>query len=264
MNKGSITKFIKSAQKAVTKRSPEILTGLGIAGMVTTTVLAVKATPKALRLLEEKQEELYPESTEKLKTIEVVKTAWKPYIPAAVMGVASVACLIGASSVSARRNAALATAYQLSTTALSEYKEKVVETIGEKKEQQVRDKIAQDKVNKHPVSSSEVMMLSSDGVMFLEPTSNRYFVKDSKESVREIVNDLNERLTSGMEEYISLSEFYDEIGLSHTEVSDDLGWNIGRDGQIRIDFRPSETANGRLCYVLEYLVVPRYDFARLY
>ena len=264
MNKGSITKFIKSAQKAVTKRSPEILTGLGIAGMVTTTVLAVKATPKALRLLEEKQEELYPESTEKLKPIEVVKTSWKPYIPAAVMGVASVACLIGASSVSARRNAALATAYQLSTTALSEYKEKVVETIGEKKEQQVRDKIAQDKVNKHPVSSSEVMMLSSDGVMFLEPTSNRYFVKDSKESVREIVNDLNERLTSGMEEYISLSEFYDEIGLSHTEVSDDLGWNIGRDGQIRIDFRPSETANGRLCYVLEYLVVPRYDFARLY
>lgn len=273
MNKGSFTKFIKDAQKAIVKRSPEILTGLGVAGLVTTTVLAVKATPKALRLIEMAEDHGIGITSKNgdpdwerrpLTKLETVKVAWKPYIPAAVTGAVSIACIIGASSVHARRNAALATAYQLSTTALSEYKEKVVETIGEKKEQQVRDKIAQDKVNKHPVSSSEVMMLSSDGVMFLEPTSNRYFVKDSKESVREIVNDLNERLTSGMEEYISLSEFYDEIGLSHTEVSDDLGWNIGRDGQIRIDFRPSETANGRLCYVLEYLVVPRYDFTRLY
>ena len=49
MNKGSFTKFIKDAQKAIVKRSPEILTGLGVAGLVTTTVLAVKATPKALR-----------------------------------------------------------------------------------------------------------------------------------------------------------------------------------------------------------------------
>ena len=45
MGKESLTNFVKNAQTALTKHSPEILTGIGIAGMVTTTVLAVKATP---------------------------------------------------------------------------------------------------------------------------------------------------------------------------------------------------------------------------
>ena len=160
MKKGSITQIIKSAKKVVTQRSPEILTGLGIAGMITTTVLAVKATPKAIRLIEQAEDREKAE----LRPIDKVKVAWKPYIPAALTGVASVGCLIGASSVNARRNAALATAYQLSTTALSEYKEKVVETIGEKKEQQIREKIAQDKVDKKPVSRSEVIIAGGGNI----------------------------------------------------------------------------------------------------
>ena len=44
----NVSKLCKDAKVMVSKRSPEILTGLGIAGMITTTVLAVKATPKAL------------------------------------------------------------------------------------------------------------------------------------------------------------------------------------------------------------------------
>lgn len=258
MKKGSITQIIKSAKKVVTQRSPEILTGLGIAGMITTTVLAVKATPKAIRLIEQAEDHEKAE----LRPIDKVKVAWKPYIPAALTGVASVGCLIGASSVNARRNAALATAYQLSTTALSEYKEKVVETIGEKKEQQIREKIAQDKVDKKPVSRSEVIIAGGGNILFLEPVSMRYFVSDL-ESVRKIINDLNYRLTSGMEEYISLSEFYDEIGLSHTSNSDYIGWNLYRDGQIGIEFPATTAEDGRPCLMLEYDVSPRYDYKEL-
>ena len=262
MSKEMLRNFIKSARKTVVDHSPEILTGLGIAGMVTTTVLAVKATPKAIRLLEEKQKELHPNSDEKLKPVEVVKTAWKPYIPAAVTGVVSIGCLIGASSVHARRNAALATAYQLSTTALSEYKDKVVETIGEKQEAEIREKIAQDKVDKNPVSRNEVIIAGSGNVLFLEPVSMRYFTSDI-EHVRKIVNDLNYRLTSGMEEYISLSEFYNEIGISNTSTSDDIGWNLYRDGQLRVEFTPAMAEDGRPCLMLEYGVSPRYDYTNL-
>ena len=262
MNKESFVKFIKTTQKNISKHSPEILTGLGITGMVMTTVLAVKATPKAVRLLEEKKKELELNPDEKLRPIEVVVTAWKPYIPAAVTGVVSIGCLIGASSVNARRNAALATAYQLSTTALSEYKEKVVETIGEKKEQQIREKIAQDKVDKNPVSKSEVIIAGAGNVLFLEPVSMRYFTADI-EHVRKIINDLNYRLTSGMEEYISLSEFYDEIGLSHTATSDDMGWNLYRDGQISIEFPATTAEDGRPCLMLDYNVSPRYGYTSL-
>ena len=260
MDKQNVVNFFKGFKGSVVKHGPEILTGIGIAGMITTTILAVKATPKALEKIEEKKNEL---NVNILTRKETLQAAWKPYIPAVVTGIASTACLIGATSVSARRTAALTTAYQLSTTALNEYKEKVVETIGEKKEQTIREKIAQDKVDKQPASKSEVFVAAPGGVLFLEPVSNRYFTSDI-ETIRKTVNDLNYRLTSGMEEYISLSEFYDEIGLSHTSVSDDLGWNIGKDGQISIDFPVTKTDDGRPCLMLDYMVSPRFDFHKLY
>ena len=58
MPKQSLASIAKSVRTAMKKHSPEILTGIGIAGMITTTVMAVKATPKALILLEEKKDEL--------------------------------------------------------------------------------------------------------------------------------------------------------------------------------------------------------------
>lgn len=259
MNKQNITNFFKGVQSAVKQHSPEILIGVGVASMITTTVLAVKATPKALKLIEEKKQE---ENKEELTALETVKTAWKPYVPAVITGVTGAACIIGGNSVHLRRNAALATAYKLSETALTEYKEKVIETIGDKKEKIVREKLAQDKVDKNPTEKNEVVITGGGDVLFLEPVSMRYFTSDI-EKIRRIINDINYRLTSGMEEYISLSEFYDEIGLSHTSTSDDLGWNLGRDGQLKIDFPVAKTENGKPCLVLEYGVSPRYDYHKL-
>ena len=274
MNKPNFSNIFKTIKAGTMKHSPEILTGIGIAGMITTTVLAVKATPKALRLIEEKKKDIFnnldPEDIPgnnvdytdiSLKPLEVIKVAWKPYIPAVVTGVASVTCLIGASSVNAKRNAALATAYELSKTALADYKEKVVETIGEKKEQTIREKVAQKKVDENPASKSEVIITGNGDVLFLEPASMRYFKSDI-ESVRKIINDLNYRMTTGMEEYISLSELYDEIGLSHTTTSDDMGWNIYKDGPIDINFPATKTDKGEPCLMLEYNVSPRYDYSK--
>lgn len=99
MQKPNLTKICRSVKTATVKHSPEILTGVGIAGMVTTTVMAVRATPKAIQLLDEEKRRQHEN---KLEPMDVVKTAWKCYIPAAVTGTVSVACLIGASSVNAR------------------------------------------------------------------------------------------------------------------------------------------------------------------
>ena len=203
MNKPNLSKFFKSVKSNVSKHSPEILTGIGIAGMISATILAVKATPRALDLIAKAEDE----KKEELTKVEVVKTAWKPYIPATITGTVSIACLVGASSVNARRNAALYSAYKLSETALSDYKEKVIETIGEKKEQAVREKVAQKKVDDHPTSRSEIIVTGNGNVLFLEPVSQRYFTSDI-ETIRKIINDLNYRLTTGMEEHISLSSFY--------------------------------------------------------
>ena len=145
MSKGSFMHFVEGVKTTLVKHSPEILTGIGIAGMVTAAVMVGRATPKALILIEERKEET---GVAQLAPVETVKATWKCYIPAAIVGTTSIFCIIGGTSASLRRNAALATAYAISENALKEYREKVVEEIGEKKERVIRDAIAKDRIDK--------------------------------------------------------------------------------------------------------------------
>ena len=273
MNKSNVTKLISSLKEGVSKHSPEILTGIGIAGMFTTTVLAVKATPKALKLIDIKKGEIFDElddadvkangldiSDMKLTPIEYVKTAWKPYIPAAITCVASTACLIGASSVNMKRNAALATAYQLSQTALTEYKDKVIETIGEKKEAKIKEAVDKERVEKNPVSTNEVIITGSGDSLCYDVISGRYFKSDI-DKLKKAENELNAKLIR--EDYISLNEFYVEIGLSPTSIGNELGWNVGSDGLIDLHFTSQLSDDGTPCLVVDYHIAPRYNYASL-
>lgn len=273
MNKPDITKLMGSAKKFLSKRSPEILTGVGIAGMVSTVVLAVRATPKALEIIDKEKmsrEDQYQlhveqlpdnaviESPAELTKLEIVKLAWKPYIPAVVTGVASIACLIGANSVHVRRHAALYSAYQISTTALKDYKEKVVETIGEKKEKTVREKVAKKQVEENPVSNAQIIMTGKGNTLMYDTHSDRYFRSDI-DKIRNAVLTLNERMINGSEMYISLNEFYDEIGLKHTDSGDLLGWRIDR-GKLFVTFSAVVTEDNEACIVIDHLTPPEYGF----
>lgn len=256
MNKQSIGLAIRNLRTSLKKHSPEILTGIGIAGMITTTVMAVRATPKALMLIEDKEEEL---GVDELTAKETIVSTWTCYIPAAVTGTISICCLIGASSVNMRRRAALATAYTLSESALKEYQEKVVETIGEKKEQSIRDAVAKDKVDKNPVSNREVIITEKGNTLCYDAVSGRYFKSDI-EKLRKIENELNRQLRDEM--YISLNDFYYEIGLNSISIGDDIGWNINS-GYISLQFSSQLAEDGTPCLVLGYLVEPRYDYRTL-
>lgn len=255
MGKSNMKTFLRNVKMSASKHSPEILIGFGVAGFVTTAVLAVKATPKAMRLIEE---ETKSKNIDKLTPLETVKVAWKPYIPAAVTGVVSIACVIGANSVNAKRNAALATAYQLSTAALNEYKDKVIETIGEKKEQTIREKISKDRIEQNPVTNNTVYVTGDGDSLFLEPISKRYFKSDI-ERVRSAINTLNETMYNDPFGNISLSDFYDEIGLERTDISNDIGWNI-ENGSIKVEFHPAMSDNGKPCLALYYTTAPNWGF----
>lgn len=256
MGKGNISKIINEIQKAVIKHSPEILTGLGIAGMITTTVLAVKATPKALDLINDRKDEL---ETEKLPPTEVVKTAWKCYIPAAVTCATSTACLIGASSVHLKRNAALATAYKLSESAINEYKDAVIDKIGEKKEQAIRDKVAEEKMKKNPVSSSEVFITEKGNTLCYDTISGRYFKSDI-DRIKRAENAINKQLLDEM--YVSLNDLYDELDLDHTKLGDELGWKID-DGLVELYFSSQLADDGTPCVVMDFTRAPKYNFSKL-
>ena len=255
MNKSTLAQFIKATQATAYKHAPEILMGIGIAGMLGTTVLAVKATPKALRLIEQARKK----KTKPLTKVEKAKACWKCYIPTAITATASTVCLIGSASVSARRTAAIAAAYQISETALTEYRDKVVETIGEKKEERIRDEIDKDHMKKNPVSTSEVIVTEKGNTLCYDSLSGRYFRSDI-DKISKAVNTLNRRMTYDV--YVSLSELYDELDLDHTIMSDDLGWNLDG-GLIEVDFGSQIAEDGTPCVVVRYNNRPRYDFSRL-
>lgn len=260
MNKPNLANLIKKVQFVVTKHSPEILMGVGIAGMITTTVLAVKATPKALALIEEEKLRRYKDvEDDSITNLEVVKVAWKPYIPAVVTCAASVACLVGSTSVSARRTAALAAAYQISETALTEYREKVIETIGEKKEQIVKDKVAKDRIEKNPVTKSEVIITNDGVTLCFDPISGRYF-KSNIDRIKRAENELNKQMLQDITGYVSLNDFYDELGLDRTAIGDDLGWNVEK--LIDMSFSSQIADSGEPSIVLDYTVAPKYDYSR--
>lgn len=256
MQKLNFTKLYRNVKNATIKHSPEILTGIGIAGMITTTVMAVRATPKALILIEEEKKST---KTDHLQPMEVVKTTWKCYIPAAVTGTMSVVCLVGASSVNAKRNAALTAAYTLSESTLRDYQKKVIETIGEKKEQTVRDAVAKERLEKNPVERNEVIITAKGDTLCYDTVSGRYFKSDI-DKLKKIENELNRTMRDEM--YISLNDFYYEIGLDSIKLGDDLGWNIN-DGYIDLDFSSQLATDGTPCLVIDYGYGPRYDYRSL-
>lgn len=257
MNKPNFTNMFRGVKVFATKHSPEILTSIGVAGMLTTVILAVKATPKALELIQETKKE---KRKEKLTPVETVQATWKCYIPAAATGIASTACIVGASSVSLKRNAALATAYKLSETAFAEYKEQVVETIGEKKEQIVREKVAEKKLEKNPVNESAVILTGKGNTLCMEPITGQYFRSDM-EQIKKTVNDLNEKLLRDPFGYMSLNDFLVELcpSLETSIKGDEIGWNV-INGIIRVDFHAKMAKNDEPCIVIDYTNAPQYDF----
>ena len=168
-------------------------------------------------------------------------------------------CLLGAHSVHARRTAALTAAYKISESALTEYKEKVIETIGEKKEKEVRDKIAKEHIDRDPINNREVIVTGKGDTMCYDTWSKRYF-KSDLEKIRRAVNELNRQMINDM--YVSLNDFYDELGLSHSELGYKMGWNLNKGF---IDIYPSAQLdeNDEPCIAITFTVEPQYNFDRL-
>ena len=257
MNKESIKQFGKSVEGFLVRKSPEILIGVGITSMITATVMAVKATPKALILIEEKKREL---KVDKLSVGDTVKAAWKCYIPAVATTAVGAGCIIGSSTVSAKRNAALAAAYTLSESTLKEYQTKVIETIGEKKEHLVRDEISKEQLRQNPVSNNTVVVVGNDKTLCYDPVSKTYF-KSSINKIDKAINRINDQLLK--EGYVSHNDFLMELGLEPNDESEEKGWRWEKDGMV--EWYPSSQIadNDEPCIVINYYCAPhyRYDYS---
>lgn len=160
-------------QMETVKHAPAILTGIGIAGMVSAAVLTGTATIKAVKIVEKKN--LADKGTK-----EVVKAVWKNYIPAMITAGLSIGCLIGASSLSARRAAALSAVYHISETALTDYKEAAKEIVGVEKEKEIQTKASEKAVERNPVSR-EVVIAGTGNYLCFDPAFGKYFYSTEKQ-----------------------------------------------------------------------------------
>jgi hypothetical protein len=230
------------------KNSPAILTGLGIASLISSTVMAVRATPKAYRLLR-----VCNEFDGEHSAKEVVQLTWKYYIPSVVLGVTGIVCVIGAQSISLKRNAALASLYALSENTMKMYSEKVVEKLGEKKEREIRDDVAKRTLENH-TQPERVLFTGRGEVLCYDVLSGRYFKSDA-EKIRQIVNEQNKILLC--DDFVSLNDFFYAIGLAGTKLGDEMGWRVD-EGLIDISFSAQLTEDNEPCLVLDYKLVPKY------
>lgn len=239
--------------KFLNRNAPTILTCIGAGGVIATSVMAVKATPKALKLLEYAREE----KGEELTTWETVKTAGPMYIPAVVTGASTIACIVGANVLNKRNQASLISAYALLDSTYKKYRAKAIELYGEDGDKKIVEEVAKDDLIEEDIHPSEQRQV------FYDVTSMRYF-ESTIEDVRRAEFDMNAKLLATG--YVSLNHLYGLLDISPVDYGDKLGWTTYTRGwqdvcgQIVFDHRKVILDDGLECYLLEIITEPSIDY----
>lgn len=235
------------------KNASTILTCIGGVGVIATTVLAVKATPKALELIKEAEEE----KGEKLTVIETVSVAGKVYIPAAITGASTVACIFGANVLNKRKQASLISGYALIDSAFKDYKNKVEELYGKGTNDIVKGEIAKD------IYEEEDLDIEDDKQLFYDEYSRRYFqstIEDVQRAEYRLNRDIN------MRGWFELNEFYELLDIPPLKGGEGLGWseggNLDRYWQGWVDFthKKVEMDDGLECYIVTFFQEPYHEY----
>lgn len=255
-----LTGLAHKAKFLLNQNSSTILTGAGVIGTVGTAFFTGRASFKAAGVLDDAKNDIIEGSLDDsrdrpvvrrmLSRVEVVKLTWKFYLPAVGTGIITITAIIFAHRIDAKRVVALTVASGISERALKEYREKVVEKLGERQDTKLRDDIAQDRVNASP-PSKELVITGNGQVLCLDGLTGRYFMS-TMEELKSAENKINHIINNHMG--ASLSEFYDEVGLAPTSYSDEVGWNP--DELIVLKISATMSQDSRPCMVVDFHPVP--------
>ena len=202
-----------NAKLFLKRNGSTILTVLGGAGVVATAVTAVKATPKAINLIEVYEEQ----KGEDLTTLEKVRVAGPHYIPAILIGAGTIACIFGANVLNKRNQASLMSAYALIDNSYKEYKKKVAELYGEETHKEVVSSIAKDKY-------TDDIRVGDNKMLFYDEFSHRYFESTLEDVIKAEYN-TNRKLQCNGGVY--LNEYYEFLELEPIPGGTELGWSSG-------------------------------------
>ena len=242
-------------QQFVKRNASTILTYIGAAGVVITAVMSAKETPKALSLLEDAKEE----KGEKLTKWEKFKMAGPVYVPAAITGIATMACIFGSNIISKHQQATLISAYALLDNSYREYKKKTDELYGTEVGKRIRSEIVKDKY------TGDGKLLDDNKELFFDFYSGRYF-ESTKETVMWAQYETNRAMyVNGA---VCLNEYYEMLGLEKKPEYEMIGWSCGQLEEmywhpwIEFDYEEtcideeSEYSEGMECTIIHFPMEP--------
>lgn len=247
---GAVGRQVAHGALLAQKNSPGLLFGAGIVGVVTSTVLACRATLKVDEVLEEAQTKLtlvrttehpqYSDSDRKRDTSLVyfqtsVKMA-RLYAPAIIVGGISIAALTRSHNILTKRNAALTAAYTALERGFNEYRSRVVAKYGEEEDRNLRygtreivsvDPETNEKKTITRVAPGEPSIYarffdSSSTSWSKEPEYNLIFLKCQQNYANDLLHSRG---------HVFLNEVYDMLGLPRSKAGAVVGWLLTPDGQ---------------------------------
>lgn len=251
-----IAELQEKVRHILAENATAILTAGGVAGTVGTAVLTGRASFKAAEVIKERElpEQKFGEELDKKAKVLLV---WPLFLPPVGLGTATIASIIMANRLSAKKAAALAAAYGISEKSFQEYREKALEKLGVNKEQKVRDEVAQDRINKHP--NSEVIVIGGGEVLCYDMLTGRYF-RSSVEGIKKAESKLHSEIYHHM--YASLTSFFDDIGLPPTDYTEEVGWNSNNIPEVQ--FSTTLTPDDKPCIAINFNNTPRPDYTQIY
>lgn len=251
--------WLNTAGRALKENSPAVLSGIAVAGVIGTVVLAVKATPEAVRQIQElEQDEAAEHNREEISRKEKISVTWKLYIPAALTGAATIACIVGSNAIGARRTAAVYGAYTLVDSAFREYKDRVISEITPSKAEKVKDNIQIERVKQTPPQSTQIYITGTGDQLCYDSLTGRYFRSDV-ETIRRAANTVNARVLEDM--FAPHDDFYELLGLGPSEIGRSMGWQI--DNLIDLEFTSTLSEETIPCLCIGYTKMPRLDYHKL-
>ena len=239
----------------VQKHSPEILMGVGVVGVVTSTVMACKATMKLNDILEEsketrdkikevennpKYEDKYsPADAKKDLAINCIQTGMKVaklYTPAVLLGGASLGCLLASNDILRKRNAALSAAYMTVDKSFKEYRNRVTERFGEEVEKEIRYGIKAEQIETTVVDEDGNETTVTDTVKTMDPNSYSDYARffDAASPYWQNDPEYNLMFLKAQQQYANdllrakgrlfLNDVYDMLGIEKTKAGQVVGW----------------------------------------
>lgn len=197
-------KLTKTCAKFLRKHGGTLLAIGASVGVVLTAIETGKATIKAEKLVELNKD--VPEYGMKEK----VKDCWQFYIPAAVLGAGTIACILGSNALNKKQIASLSAAYMALGKSYQEYRRQVAERIGSEAEADILEK-----------SKVEEPAEEDKQLLCYEPFSNRYFHATEAElydAFYQVNRDFN------LNGEVSINNLYSYLGLDYLPEKDDVGW----------------------------------------